>query len=517
MKAYTGAELRNYLDAAEIDQYKKRFLYSQLKKYICSENDRKVFCLYGLRRTGKTIMMDQMIRDINEYDHTMMIRCEAYDSMYELRKEIEQRAEVKYIFLDEVTKMNDFIDTASILADDYAFSGKKLVMAGTDSLGFMISKGDELLDRIHLLHTTYIPYKEYNYLLGRNLEDYIKYGGTLTDGSMFYNEDNLAEYTNSAIVNNIMHSLDCWDQGRMYNGLSEIHAAGELPTYITKVIEINNRSFLAGVVNKEFKSHDLGSLKNLMTKRNLDPTPLKSEELLNRIRKELEIIEPLTTHATDKSMKTIITYLEKLDLLYNIPETEEHIFTQPGMRYCQAEALARALVMGNEFSVYPSDVRNYLLELIDNDIRGRMLEDIIFFGITQSDCDDNYRVLKYRDDFGKEFDVVIIDKRTNNAAAIEVKHSDKKISNQYKHLTDNKFCREFEKEYGCKICSKTVIFTGTSGVCENSSIHYINAEDFLLNIDEYTEKLCNEAVIGDIIEEAFLREPHELKAMDIVK
>ena len=52
--------------------------------------------------------------------------------------------EKRDIFIDEVTLMDDFIEGAALLSDIYAASGMKIVLSGTDSLGFWISKSNQL-------------------------------------------------------------------------------------------------------------------------------------------------------------------------------------------------------------------------------------------------------------------------------------------------------------------------------------------------------------------------------------
>lgn len=55
--------------------------------------------------------------------------------------------------------------------------GMKIVLSGTDSLGFWLAMDEELYDRAKPIHTTFIPYREYILLvfmydrLGRNLNE----------------------------------------------------------------------------------------------------------------------------------------------------------------------------------------------------------------------------------------------------------------------------------------------------------------------------------------------------------
>ena len=68
-------------------------------------------------------------------------------------------AEPRYVFIDEVTLMDDFIDGAALFSDVFATSGMKIVLSGTDSLGFIFSEDEQLYDRCILLHRTFIPFR----------------------------------------------------------------------------------------------------------------------------------------------------------------------------------------------------------------------------------------------------------------------------------------------------------------------------------------------------------------------
>ena len=77
-----------------------------------------------------------------------------------------ESAGYKYIFIDEVTLMKDFIEGAALFSDIFAASGMKVVLSGTDSLGFLFSEDEQLFDRCIMLHTTFIPYREFERVLG---------------------------------------------------------------------------------------------------------------------------------------------------------------------------------------------------------------------------------------------------------------------------------------------------------------------------------------------------------------
>ena len=79
MEFFTGDTLKNIPRLQEIDAYKKRFCFDQLKDYISKPNTRKVMSIYGLRRTGKTVLMLQLLNEIGDSEKTCFIRCEKGD------------------------------------------------------------------------------------------------------------------------------------------------------------------------------------------------------------------------------------------------------------------------------------------------------------------------------------------------------------------------------------------------------------------------------------------------------
>ena len=137
---------------------------------------------------------------------------------------------IRYVLIDEITLAKDFIDGASLFSDVYAMSGMKIVLSGTDSLGFWMSVNQELFDRAYLFHTSFVPFREYSRLLGiEDIDEYIRYGGLLKRGhadfddpranepdASFKDEESTRLYIDTAIARNIQHSLACCRDGRYF-------------------------------------------------------------------------------------------------------------------------------------------------------------------------------------------------------------------------------------------------------------------------------------------------------------
>lgn len=261
-----GRELESYV-VNSLDQItNERDCIKLLHQYINSPNDRRLCCLYGLRRTGKTIIALQEIREIADYENTLYIVCDPEDTIIALREKIDEFLRNKTskcaIFIDEITVISNFIAAAACLVNSYSMIGTKVVILGTDSLAFWIAKNDSLYDRVHLIHTTYISYKEYNRVLGKDLDDYLKHGGTLSP----YTFDSPFEaeyYTQTAIIDNIKNTLQQWNNG--LNIASRILSGGidndiEFKSMINKVIEFPCHGFLAEIINNIFDSRDIKTM-----------------------------------------------------------------------------------------------------------------------------------------------------------------------------------------------------------------------------------------------------------------
>lgn len=126
-----------------VAKYQKRDCYDLLQEFIKRDIGGKICILYGLRRTGKTTLLFQMISSL-PVEHTAYIKIRPPNNMSMLTKDLDVLSKngYKYVFIDEITLMEDFINTAAVLSDIYAMMGMKIVVSGTDSLGFAMANRD---------------------------------------------------------------------------------------------------------------------------------------------------------------------------------------------------------------------------------------------------------------------------------------------------------------------------------------------------------------------------------------
>ena len=481
-------------------KYRKRECIKELREYIFGSQQDKVFIIYGLRRTGKTTMIRQILTELSdaEFKKSAFIQVKPKDTLTDVDADLRLLEEkgFKYVFIDEVTLMEDFIEGAAIFADIYASSGMKIVLSGTDSLGFAFSKEEQLYDRCIMLHTTFIPYREFEEVLGiKGIDEYIRYGGTMSLGGINYNADSTfsnsrtaEEYIDTAIAKNIQHSLKMYQYGGHFRQLLDLYERGELTNVINRVVENINHSFTRSVVERTFKSHDISvTAANMLRDRenpinikehmNLDAVTFGIMQVLDILNKEEQSID-----IEDSHMIQIKEYLALLDLIMEIdleslPEVNQKskvtVITQPGLRYAQANAIVENLLLDAKFRELAVQERHRILERLLNEIRGRMMEDIILLETKIAKPDK--KVFKLQFTVG-EFDMVVFDPKTLTCQIYEVKYSDEQVPEQYRHITNEEKCAMTSHRYG-EITGKYVIYRGDSAAVEGVS--YLNVEEYL--------------------------------------
>lgn len=501
----TGSALGGMVNA--VSNFDKRDCFNSLMKYLKSQCGSRICILYGLRRTGKTTMLQQAIGEL-PLPECAYLKARTTDTMADMNSDLKAlyNAGFRYVFIDEVTLLEDFIGSAALFSDVFAAQGMKIVLSGTDSLGFWLTQSDELYDRAAMIHTTYIPFHEHSRLLKTNdLDEYIRYGGTLRAGETdfedsalfddsvsFRDDESARRYIDTAICRNIQNSLLYYDNGGHFRHLRKLYEAGELTNAINRIVEDINHYFLADVLNKKFKSHDLGtSAANLRKAKELD----KRTDILDKIdisevtKRLMEILdirnkEELSIGITDAHATEIKEYLRALDLIIDLPyegtteggEQEPHtLFTQPGLRFCQAQALVYSLTKDKIFSLANEREKNLAAQRILDEVRGRMTEDIVLLETLK-------QIGKYRKVFKwqtarSEYDMVIYNSEEHTCEIFEIKHSKQAVPEQYRHLinaTENKL---LESRFG-EIVKRSVLYNGESFTADNG-VEYENISEYL--------------------------------------
>ena len=301
------------------------------------------------------------------------------------------------------------------------------------------------------------------------------------------------EYIDSAIAKNIQHSLRYYQDGGHFRHLAELYEKDELTSAINRVVEDINHRFTIEVLTKDFVSNDLGISRRNLRKDREHPTDIldriDKETFTEGLRRMLEILNKneQSVQITDTHRVEIKEYLDLLDLTVDIPTEfipvrNEKLYrtaiAQPGMRYAQTESLVRQLLLDKEFQNISAKDRAFVLERIMNEIRGRMMEDIVILETMMANPDKE--VFKLQFAVG-EFDMVIVDPAAITCEVFEIKHSEEAVPEQYKNLIDMEKCKATEFRFG-EIKRKAVIYRGEDK--SDGSIEYLNVEEYLRGLTE---------------------------------
>ena len=493
-----GETLRSF--AAPTRNYRKRECFRQLQDFVYGEPQDKVFILYGLRRTGKTTMIRQIFAEMSDTElaKAAFVQITARDTLADVNHDLKllEAQGFRYVFLDEVTLMEDFIEGAALFSDVFAACGMKIVLSGTDSLGFLFTEDEQLYDRCILLHTTIIPYHEFESVLGiHGIDEYIRYGGTMSLGGVHYNETSTFaskksadEYVDTAIARNIQHSLRCYQYEGHFRHLRDLYDKNELTSAINRVVEDLNHRFTLEVLTQDWRSHDLGISASNLRRDRANPTDILDHidivAVTDSLRKLLEIrnraeqsVELDDVHAAEiKEYLDLLDLTREIDVLH-LPDvstkSSRTVVAQPGLRYAQADALIRSLLLDETFSALSLAERTAVQERILNEIKGRMLEDIVLLETKLANPKKQVFVLQFP---VGEFDMVVFDPEAGSCQIFEIKHSEEVVPQQYRHLVDEKKCAQTEHRYG-PIVGKFVLYRGKSQVIEG--IQYQNVEEYL--------------------------------------
>lgn len=428
----TGEALRDAVRG--VAGMKRRTCLEQLESYLFSPEYDRICVLFGLRGTGKSTLMRQALYRMRQqyFQQAVYIYIRKQDSSQALQWEMNRlfRKGYRYFFLDEITRIEDFVESVLVLFDPLIAAGVKIVLTGADSLCFTLAQEGSLYDRMLLIHTTFLSFREHCRVLEEiPLQQYLHQGGFLRSDSPALLEG--AEgYVDAALCRNIRGSLERYEDGIHLRLLEQLHQSDALDWAIRRSLE----RFC------------------------LEQVP-PSQEFLEFM--SLRELEDWSGGLNKGQLAQIKEYLKALDVIAprNVefigrPREESLCFTQPGLLW----SLARSLLEEPEV------------------LEQRLLADTL---LTEAKLALENRCDVFRLQFEKAaFDMVIRVRKENCCAVYAV--SAQRENPDSSILTDAQLLALAAQRFG-PVVGKCLLYPGPT-MPGPSGIVYQNAQEFLMGL-----------------------------------
>ena len=502
-------EPRN-IDSFDVNNKKERFAIQQMKQFIESKDESygKILVLYGLRRTGKTTMMEQTSKFYNSFKNCAFYEISNDDSINDIKNILiqEKNKGTEIICFDEITKAKDFITNSAVLPDIFAKENMKIIVAGTDSLGFVLAERTELFDRTVRVNTTHISYAEHSKVLNVNdIDDYIMYGGLMHKGLsdlQVSDYDSAKRYLNSAVAENIAYSIKSEPHDNQLKQLS----FNEVRTIIEKLVELYSGSFNKEVMQKEIEKVSINEpVKGLYESEDfkdaLEPILLNSKDITKDFTSIINADSLIRTEITEDMVKCFEQYLAEMDLLSSInkkdfrytdafgwtelPNDKEIYIIQPAIKYFHLEKGKEFIENEVYYNQLTGNQKEKFKEKLDEYIKGEMVEQIVVFDTSKDLPSSRYYVCKpvftVNGKKAGEYDMLVYDKQDNKHWLFEIKHTKNPCIEQEKHFSNESFRAVIEEKYGTCV-AKCVLYRGENFI-SNTDAQYINISDFLISIN----------------------------------
>lgn len=481
---YTGRELRNFIEnSEEAGKKKKRFCYKPLMGFLLNRG-KDICALYGIRRTGKTVLMLQAIRDLMENYHVKP-EVIAYITIADgsdmddqkLLKAIESLGDggVKYVFVDEISYVQMDLDCncLNILADRLAKSGMKIVIAGTFSYAIRLLGKNVLFDRMQQIDTTYISMKEAFEVFGMDIDEFIQYGGIINlDGNEEDQKKTPAEYMEAAIVQNIVRSI--FKSERKYDLLETIpdtvkkgKTEEQLRALIASLVRISIDNYMRILVvgklaNKLMHRYsDVAKLANIIRSRSEKESVLDENLEIINIDKQhyYEILAKYlgnSEQVPNETFREIVKILEDIQIKQDIilEDGIVSVFIPNYLRYGLCDEIMKTI---GEL-VREETNQRYDAGLAGEILKGSIQEAVCYLDLKKA---GSYDFDMYRTADGScEVDLIIKNHERKTLRLYEIKHSSQVVPEQAKHLLNQEFVREIEHELGYKAAGYYILYNG---------------------------------------------------------
>ena len=486
-----GEELRYMVDS--VRNLQKRDGYDELLDYVQGASRGVVCVLYGLRGTGKTTMMLQAIADLDQasMSQAVYMRITPARTTEDLEYDLGQlhAQGYRYVFIDEVTSIYIFQNTAAILSDVYAMQGMKIVVTGAYSLKLWQALSGELYGRARVIHTTGITFREYARLFGEDdVEKVLHFGGTMRlerrthdnqvtreEETPFVYPETTQRYVEAAIGMNLLYSVVINSRNSPLWQLNQLEANGELIIAANRLIRLENLRFLRAALKRDA----------FYGRPSDDET---TNVIVNRVLGMLEDELNSDDAGLDYSTQTLMDALVAMDLFVkapvkgygqNVKLSRYMTCTMPGMRYKQLRGLVAAMLEDDRFTEYGERDRIRASHRIARIVIDQMLRDAVLWETERALTDDRQVKRFMWDD--ATVDMVIYSPATDTCEVYVITRSLAWAQRHHNNpLADSELCAAVEHDYGT-ITRRCILHSGRP-VEDRDGIEYKAVEEYLMEL-----------------------------------
>lgn len=420
----------------------KRDCFEELYYYLNSDITDKVCIVYGLRRTGKTALIRQALLEMPkiQFDRCAYIKPIKSNTMGQLCDDIRELYDKKfrYIFIEDITSLDDFVQSASVLSDVFAATGVKIVLTSSEPFSFWQSIHNELYHRAIMIHTTFIPFKEYSRVM--NTDDigrYIECGGVLGEYNGSFDDECIGkdEGLTEALNNEINYICSKF--------LSKIITRD----YIEGLLGITTKTSIWGRKDKQLQRVEITARNNQ-----------RAEELL----KGLDFIMDCPMERIEES----------------VTDMDDKLFYQPGRKYVFCKSLIDKYIEKLNFDTLNETEKTKVREDALEKIRESILKDIVLLE-TKNSISRRYKPFRLRF-LEDDLDMVVYDKENNQCTIFEISNTKEIAPKQYRKLMEETKTNQVEKRFG-KITAKYILYRGDD-YFDDDKIIYLNVENYLKSL-----------------------------------
>lgn len=504
------------LSKIQDDFPQKRDCLKSIKEYLSKKKETKVCALFGLRRTGKTVLMQQAFLSLpeSEKEKSVFLICNKNTDFYNVISFIKNSIEEgkKYFFIDEITYAKNFQNLAEVLSDNFVSNyNAKIILTGTDSLGLSLPSHSNLYDRIEMIHTTYTSFPEFSRITGnKSIDYYLKHGSTLSDISPFESFSSSSEYIETSIVENFLNSLEKSEGIKAYPPvLTELYDNSDLENAIQRIINHYSQTITIRALQKQFELAPLKDGLDVFSKRSDGDLEIKRKIDVNSVTekvKKLLKIGSFSTVITEEHLLQIKEFLTEMDVITCIPVVTScndkkqsislEMITHPGMYHANLKYTINMLQ--NDDSWMPGvsqEKKEMFLKAVYETAAGKIQENFIIADVYKLlgtkenvlfDFDyqpvNRWYVSKYAANVkgrDEEVDLIIFDKKEKNCFLFEIIHTKNVTPEQSLHLESQDFIEQINVNFG-EISGRAVLYNGPNN--SELKVPRINVSDFLIDI-----------------------------------